>query len=262
MRQPGDDEKMRDDEPSRKPADSESEAGLHKEERPLSDEREAVDGSDRGSEAPEVDGGDERSEASVEAEPGEDEDDEEEGNEELDEDNEAPALEVYRSQSRRTRRKIALICVFVALHASTVLVKGLKPEIRDFLWPALAWYGDGLRMATTWGMFGAEHTNASLYSVGIDAEGNRHAIYPRPRGEATVMERLRNTRLRKIQSNLKKEKNHKSWGKAYGEYWCKNPPRGLQFSRVVLETADDFDEEKFPRTVVVNAQCQTGGIAE
>jgi hypothetical protein len=172
---------------------------------------------------------------------------------------EPSALEVYRSQPRRNRRRIALICAFVALHASTVLVKGLKPEIRDFLWPAFAWYGDGLRMATTWGMFGAEHTNASLYSLGIDAEGERHPIYPRPRGEATAMERLQNTRMRKIQSNLEKDKNHKSWGKAYGDYWCRNPPQGLQFSEVVLETADDFDEERFPRTEVLKVRCETKG---
>src|SRR5690606_399923 len=131
------------------------------------------------------------------------------------------------SLPRKTRRTVALICLFVVLHAGTVLVKGLKPELRDFLWPAFGWYGDGLRMATTWGMFGAEHTNASVYSVGVDEEGRRHAIFPRPLGEASALSRLHDIRLRKVQSNLKKEKNYKNWGSSYAEYWCKNPSRRL-----------------------------------
>lgn len=193
--------------------------------------------------------------ARADAEDANSEEDREQEKEPTDEHNEAPALEVYRSLPRKERRKVMLICLFVALHAGTVLVKGLKPQIRDHLWPAFSWYGDGLRMATTWGMFGAKHTNESVFSVGIDAAGARHELYPRWRGGSDAMERLLDARMRKIQSNLKKEKNHDSWGAAYAKYWCKHPPRGFALSHVLIETADDVDEELFPRKVIVKTSC-------
>jgi len=159
-------------------------------------------------------------------------------------------------------RKIAVLAstFFVVLHVGTVLSKGLRPQIREPIWPALSWYGDGLRMANSWGMFARPHTHEALFSVGISESGQRTPIYPQPKADESLYQRVRDARVRKLQSNLKRIGKGNRWQEDYADYLCRTAAVSSPYQFVVLETADGPEREKFPRKVIHQHRCKKSGV--
>lgn len=163
----------------------------------------------------------------------------------------------FRSLSRRRKLQVVLIAVYLFWHALATLVGGLRPGLRDPIWPAFDWYGDGLRMINSWGMFSRPHADEAIFSYGLTEDGRRHPLYPPE--HATLERRLMDQRLRKLQSHLGKDGNRKRWGKTYVQQLCRSVRiDGEALSAVELELILPGQEDRLRKTkkVIHHGKCR------
>ncbi|HSC88784.1 MAG TPA: hypothetical protein VLC09_15990 [Polyangiaceae bacterium] len=148
----------------------------------------------------------------------------------------ADGWKAFRSWSLRTRLTFVLATAFVLLHVTAVLVRGAPKKWREPLNPLVAWYGEGLRMTDTWGMFSLPPKDKLVSVIGIKENGDRIEISHVQQNERDFLQRIRDTRLRKIQTKLADEKSRNHWGWGYVKYFCKDAlERGIPLRRIQLE---------------------------
>lgn len=150
-----------------------------------------------------------------------------------------------------------LVALFLVWHVLATLVGGLRPGLRDPIWPAFAWYGDGLRMLNTWGMFSRPHADEAVFSYGIMEDGRRRPVYPPE--DYTLKRRLMDQRLRKLQSHLAKDGNRRRWGNSYVQQLCRSVRiDGEALSAVELELVISGQEDRRRKTkkVIHHGKCR------
>jgi len=102
-----------------------------------------------------------------------------------------------------------------------MLLRGLPPKLRDRVWPAFFWYGDGLRMTNTWGMFSRPPLNTQVNVIGVTRSGERITLSGVQQSTKGLRQRVVDLRLRKIQSRLQEPEVRDHWGEDYLRYFCR-----------------------------------------
>lgn len=155
-----------------------------------------------------------------------------------------------------TQRVIGvLIGAFIALHLAASLLRGAPPAVRDILWPAFAWYGDGLRMTTTYGMFSRKGSDISVVVYGVDASGQRHLLSHSSQTERGARRRVTDVRLRKFQRHLIEEEHRRRYGRPTLLYFCRTAKPSPK--RVELELVHPGGDLTAPerRELVLSLRC-------
>ncbi len=110
---------------------------------------------------------------------------------------------------------------FFGLHVGSVLVTGLPPEAREVVWPALAWYADGLLMTNRWGMFSRPPRTAEVVVVAHAPGGATRMLATTVQSSRGLSNRISDMRLRKILGNLAKEDQRAHHGREVLAYFCR-----------------------------------------
>lgn len=110
--------------------------------------------------------------------------------------------------------------VFLLWHIGCVLATGVAP-IKRFFEPLIGFYTDGLRLATTWGMFSRPPRRADTLIEAVRSGGEIVVLSSSYQFERTLRERIEDTRLRKIQAKLEEEGDRTSFGAPYLDYYCR-----------------------------------------
>lgn len=173
--------------------------------------------------------------------------------------------EPHRDASGATRKAAyaQYAAIFLVLwHVGCVLATGVKP-IRDFFEPLNGFWVDGLRLASTWGMFSKPPRTADTLVEAVRQGGEVVVLSSSYQYERTLGERIRDTRLRKIQAKLEEQGDRNSFGVPYLEYFCRQAQE--QYDDVVRvrlrvdqpERLDDDNRPAEPRSeqVVLERPC-------
>lgn len=140
---------------------------------------------------------------------------------------------LYAELPFRARMLRAAGIAFTLYHLGALLVGGAIADVRGFFNPVFGFYGEGLRMTNSWGMFGRP-PNSTHVTIEVDTKQGRGIVVSTTRGQdRTFFERVRDTRIRKIQGKLTEEGDRNRFGQAYLDYFCKHPPPGHTDVRVV-----------------------------
>jgi hypothetical protein len=133
--------------------------------------------------------------------------------------------------------KAVLATLLVSLHLGAALLAGTIPQIKDRLWPLVAFYAEGLCMINTWGMFSRAPTKDEVRVVGELPDGTSVLLASSIAGRGNLLERIADLRLRKILSRLAKEEPRREFGRESLAYYCRLSPQGGErggFERVGL----------------------------
>ncbi|NUO51314.1 MAG: hypothetical protein HOV80_20860 [Polyangiaceae bacterium] len=145
---------------------------------------------------------------------------------------------LYRDLPFRGRMLRAAGIAFTIYHLGAVLAGGAVPGVRKFFDPVLGFYADGLRMTNSWGMFG-KPPNTTHVRIEIDTKTERNVQVATTSAKGrTLFERIRDTRIRKIQGKLTDEGDRNRFGQPFLDYFCRHPPAGLTDVRVVRAVND------------------------
>ena len=136
----------------------------------------------------------------------------------------------------RDRMLRAAGIAFTLYHLSAVLAGGAIAQVKKVFEPVLGFYSDGLRMTNSWGMFG-KPPNTTHVTIEVDTKEGRGIVVATTKGQGrSPFERIRDTRIRKIQAKLADEGDRNRFGQAYLDYFCRHPPPGHTQVRVVRAT--------------------------
>ena len=156
------------------------------------------------------------------------------------------------------RRLLAVVtAVFVVFHLTTTLVRGAPPSLRDAVWPLFRWYGDGLRMATTYGMFARRSSDIAALVIAVEHDGTRRLLSHSNQTERGSLRRIVDVRLRKIQRHLIETPQRQSFGREYLQYFCREAlARGEAPKKVELELLHPATERAPERReVALSVRC-------
>jgi hypothetical protein len=153
----------------------------------------------------------------------------------------------------RLRRWLTKLAVaFTVLHLTAMLVRGSPLPIRDRLWPYFSFYGDGLRMATTYGMFARESSGISVAVHGVLPSGERKLLSHSSGRDRTFWQSIVDVRLRKIQRYLIDDGVRAAIGQSHLRYFCREGlEQGLAIERAELELLRPSG-----RQVVLSRDCR------
>lgn len=145
---------------------------------------------------------------------------------------------LYRDLPFRGRMLRAAGIAFTIYHLGAVLAGGAVAGVKRFFEPVLGFYADGLRMTNSWGMFG-KPPNTTHVRIEIDTKTERNVQVATTSAKGrTLFERIRDTRIRKIQGKLTDEGDRNRFGQPFLDYFCRNPPAGHTDVRVVRAIND------------------------
>lgn len=134
----------------------------------------------------------------------------------------------------RERIDLVLCTSFLMFHGSVTLVRGAELPLRERAFEFIAWYSEGLRMATTWGMFSKRPDPTEAVVVGV-LEGDRRVdLSHLDARRRSVFERVVDVRLRKFQNRLTAPEERTAWGTEYLEYFCRQGTPDGPLKRVEL----------------------------
>lgn len=119
---------------------------------------------------------------------------------------------------RKQAPNVAVIFLFWQI--GCVLATGVLP-LRNFFEPLNGFWVDGLRLANTWGMFSRPPRTADTLVEAVLADGRIVVLSSSYQFERSLLERIRNTRLRKIQAKLEEKADRDSFGVPYLDYYCR-----------------------------------------
>jgi hypothetical protein len=143
---------------------------------------------------------------------------------------------LYAELGFRDRMLRAAGIAFTLYHLGAVLAGGAVAQVKQFFAPVLGFYAEGLRMTNSWGMFG-KPPNTTHVTIEVDTKEGRGIVVATTKGQGrSLFERIRDTRIRKIQSKLSDEGDRNRFGQAYLDYFCRHPPPGHTEVRVVRAT--------------------------
>lgn len=136
--------------------------------------------------------------------------------------------------------------IFLVLwHVGCVLATGVK-QIKDFVAPLNGFWVDGLRLASTWGMFSKPPRSADTLVEAVLASGEIVVLSSSYQYERTFAERIRDTRLRKIQAKLEAQPDRTTFGAAYLDYFCRQAQEqyaDVARVRLRVEQPDRLDDD-------------------
>ena len=148
----------------------------------------------------------------------------------------ASGPKLYAELGFRDRMLRAAGIAFTLYHLAAVLAGGAIPEVKKVFEPVLGFYSEGLRMTNSWGMFG-KPPNTTHVTIEVDTKEGRGLVVSTTKGQGrSPFERVRDTRIRKIQAKLSDEGDRNRFGQAYLDYFCRHPPPGHTEVRVVRAT--------------------------
>ncbi len=154
---------------------------------------------------------------------------------------------------RVTRRRVlfALALLFAAFHLLATLLRGAPPSVRNRLSPAFAWYWDGLRMATTYGMFARQNTGIVVLVQGVPRHGERRLLSHSSASKRGFWQRIVDARLRKIQRSMIDDATRAQIGRGYLAYFCRQAERaGTPLDRTELELVYPKAVKRDPEVVL------------
>jgi hypothetical protein len=173
-------------------------------------------------------------------------------------------LPLFRELDTRGQLKRSIIIVFTAIHLGALLVGGAIPSVRNAFRPILGFYSDGLRMSNSWGMFGKPPNATHIVVEAVMRDGKTHVLSTTNARDRTTYERIRDVRIRKIQSKLAELADRTRFGGAYLDYFCRlaiatygNAVRDVRARNEVHELRDD--QNKVTRqpssNIVLSRRC-------
>jgi hypothetical protein len=147
---------------------------------------------------------------------------------------------VERPIVARTRE--LLVVTFLALLA----VRGIRDEQRGVLGSLTDWYGDGLGLARTWGMF-ARPGDEKLVEVRARLDGEERTLAPRR--DPSFLTQLRDMRMRKLRSRVARAGEAARLGEGFVRYYCAELPQP-ELVRLV-----EVNRDGSLRSVLLEARC-------
>lgn len=141
------------------------------------------------------------------------------GEEEAPESADRPKL--FRELDPRERRARAALLAFTIYHLSAVLLGGTIATFRRYFDPVVGFYSEGLRMTNTWGMFGRPPTTTNVLIEADRKDGTRLVLATTRASDRTLLERVRDVRVRKIQAKLAEEGDRQRFGQPFLDYYCR-----------------------------------------
>lgn len=122
-------------------------------------------------------------------------------------------------QALKEKAIVPALVAFTVLHLGTTLLRGVPDAARQPVWPLVAWYGDGLRMVNTWGMFSRRTEQPEVVVRVWPAEGEPWMLLHSSE-RASTLDRVRDVRLRKLLNNLNENGSLQRQGKELCRYAC------------------------------------------
>ncbi len=158
------------------------------------------------------------------------------------------------------------LLAFTLYHGLSMLVGGAtKPIKQTFAWVFGA-YDQGLRMTNAWGMFGKPPNATHVVLEGEKLDGSTIVLATTNARDRTLVERVRDVRIRKIQGKLAEYGDRSRWGREYLGWFCRDAAaRGIDLKSVravnyVHELRDDAGgiKRKASKQTVVSLGCVPG----
>jgi hypothetical protein len=112
--------------------------------------------------------------------------------------------------------------LFLAWHGAAVLVTGAAPSIKDPLWPLFGWYGEGLAMTNTWGMFGKPPRVDEVLVIAKQRDGTSYELSTNWTSERDIVARIFDARLRKIQTQVVEDELRPRLAEHFLRYFCRS----------------------------------------
>jgi hypothetical protein len=147
-------------------------------------------------------------------------------------------LSRYRELPLLERLKVGSCVAFVAFHVSVTLLRGANTSLRDPALEFIGWYSEGLRMATTWGMFSKPPDPTDVIVMGVLDDGRRIELSHTDAQRRDWFGRITDVRLRKIQNRLATPEERSAWGKQYLAYFCRAGAGEGRLKRVEIELVE------------------------
>jgi hypothetical protein len=144
-------------------------------------------------------------------------------------------LSHFRELPLLQRLKIGLCVSFAAFHIGVTLVRGASTALREPAIEHLGWYSEGLRLATTWGMFSKPPDPTDVVVMGVLEDNSRVELSHTDPQRRDWFGRITDVRLRKIQNKLSNPDDRSAWGEAYLAYFCRAGADRQRLKRVELE---------------------------
>ena len=145
-----------------------------------------------------------------------------------------------------------LVVAFAVFHLGAMLVAGSIPPIRKFFEPVVGFYAEGLRMTNAWGMFGKPPTSTHVAIEAVTRDGKVFVVSSTDAHARSILSRIRDVRIRKIESRLTDEGDRNRLGPSFLDYFCRDAKsdlgevREVRARNLLHETLDD--EGKVVRT--------------
>lgn len=155
------------------------------------------------------------------------------------------------------RLKVFACIAFASFHIAATLIRGASQEVRAPFAPVLDWYTEGLRMASTWGMFSKPLDGADAVVVGVYADRSRRELSHTDAKRRPWLRRIVDVRLRKIQNRLTEERDRSAWGREYLAYFCRtHASESPALRRVELEVVERSTEPPGPGRRALSVPCR------
>lgn len=168
---------------------------------------------------------------------------------------------VWLLVSFRSQVLAVLAVGFVAWHVATTLVYGLMGTTVFLGSPIVSWYATSVRMVRSWDMFIRPPANNDVRIVGVTPDGARIEVMHNRQKDRSLGERVRDARIRKMQSRLAYERDRTTWGEPYLGYFCREDQHGApSFQTIELEVGR-LDASAESSTVKLRVRCSDAVLA-
>jgi hypothetical protein len=147
----------------------------------------------------------------------------------------------------------ALGVAALGYHVAAVLVGGSAGPVREVLSPWFDFYANGLRMTDAWGMFGKPPMSTNVTIEADFGSGRFEEIATTHAPSRSLVDRVRDVRIRKIQSKLAEPGDRKRLGDAYLGYHCAQPRRSDGARALAVRAVEHLHELRDEEGAVVRA---------
>lgn len=174
---------------------------------------------------------------------------------------------LYRELGKKQRMIRGALTAFTLYHVVAMLIGGTINDIKRPVAVVFQAYDEGFRMTNSWGMFGKPPTTTHVLLEAEKADGTKILLSTTRAGDRTWFERLRDLRIRKIQSKLTENDDRVRWGTAYLDYFCRlaraeyGPDvKAVRATEQIHETKDRADKvtRKASTQLLVSKDCAAG----
>ncbi|MFO0551253.1 MAG: hypothetical protein U0271_22885 [Polyangiaceae bacterium] len=178
---------------------------------------------------------------------------------------------LYRElPTRRARWVRGAATAFTLYHVLAMILGGAVKDVRDKFAPAFGFYDQGLHMTNSWGMFGKPPDTSHVIVEGERADGSMVTLLTSVAQSRSLLERIRDVRVRKIQTKLTDGGERARWGYFYLEHFCTTeraagrPLRSVRAVQLVHELRDDAGRvtRQASRRTLMARTCSAGAASD